>query len=332
MVSIIVPIFNTDKYLERCIKSIINQSYKEWELILVDDGSTDDSAAICKTYEAMDDRIQYLFQQNKGVSYARNLGIEHAAGKYISFIDSDDDIMPNMLEVLIQTMNHEKPDMIYFNCKVVAKRKKDEWNPNVIEGTFSLPSIKERTEFILSTFLNYGISFSVWNKLYIRSLLEQHEIRFDEKTRIGEDIGFNTKYPLYARKITGIPDVLYTYRRRDNSAMAQYQEDKLCINDFSLMLENIEKQYLKSGGTKSNFNLIFIKTMDNQYYQIKDRKFYERYVHVVENKKFLLKHTIFALIRPWKFLRLFQNSLAKRKWKDHLYIFRYLVITYSVIT
>ncbi len=110
-ISIVVPIYNAEKYLDRCIQSILNQSYKDLEIILIDDGSTDSSNKICNNYQKRDNRIKFISQKNEGVSAARNRGISEATGEFIGFVDSDDYIQPNMYETLYGLINK-------YNCDI----------------------------------------------------------------------------------------------------------------------------------------------------------------------------------------------------------------------
>ena len=119
LVSIIVPIYNTEEYIDKCVESIINQTYKEIEIILIDDGSTDNSPILCDKWEEKDKRIHVIHLKNGGVSRARNIGLKNANGKYISFIDSDDYVESNFIEVMIEEFMKEKADIVISKfCKV----------------------------------------------------------------------------------------------------------------------------------------------------------------------------------------------------------------------
>ena len=115
LISIIVPVYNVEKYLSKCIDSIINQTYKNIEIILIDDGSTDSSGAICDKYALVDSRIHVLHIENSGVSNARNVGLNHATGDYIGFVDSDDYIEPNMYELLLEELIADDVDVVQCN-------------------------------------------------------------------------------------------------------------------------------------------------------------------------------------------------------------------------
>ena len=114
LISIIVPVYNVESYLKRCIESILNQTFRDFELILVNDGSTDNSEIICKEYALKDERIKYFYQRNKGVSEARNKGIDNSSGEYIQFIDSDDYVDENFLEIVVNRFKRDNSDIVFI--------------------------------------------------------------------------------------------------------------------------------------------------------------------------------------------------------------------------
>lgn len=327
MVSIIVPVYNTEKYIERCIKSILSQSYSDWELLLVDDGSTDNSADICLKYIEKDIRIKYFYQENRGVSSARNKGIVSSKGDYIYFLDSDDVVHENLLETVVPIMENNDYDLLYFNTESLSEDGETYWNIPVEEGAFEFSDYRQRIDFILFKYLNFNIGFAVWNKLYRADIIKSNSVLFDEGVGMGEDVGFNLKYLLYVKKIFGISQTLHQYWKRSGSIMSQDSSKTFWINDFVIMLLNVKKQLEKSDIPIRFFNKIYIKTMDNQYRKRNDRREYKQHVKKVKDKLWLLKLTVVALFRPWDMVAVFKNPDAKRKWKDHLFILRYLIFS-----
>ena len=166
-ISVIVPVYNVEKYLERCLKSIISQTYKKFEVILVDDGSTDSSGTLCDEYKQVDDRIKVLHKKNGGLSSARNIGIEYSKGEYLTFIDSDDYVAPNYLEVLMQLVEqYEAP---------VATVK------SIKTNTSEFVSCKNGKEKLFSTSeamfqmcINEWFGVSAWAKLYHRDVFASY--------------------------------------------------------------------------------------------------------------------------------------------------------------
>ena len=124
-VSIIVPVYNTERFLNRCIDSVLAQTYSDWELLLVDDGSTDSSGSICDEYATQDSRIRVFHKENGGVSSARNLGLDYARGEWITFVDSDDYIAPDMIEKLYETQKRNNADITVCGYRWVDKEGKN---------------------------------------------------------------------------------------------------------------------------------------------------------------------------------------------------------------
>lgn len=158
-ISIIVPVYNVEKYMNKCINSILKQTFKDFELILVDDGSTDHSGKICDDFEKMDSRIRVIHKKNGGLSSARNIGISNAHGDYLGFVDSDDYIAPDMYEVLYKNLIRENADISAcgrYECYAGKKFK-------ITESYYKVLAVQEAVEFILKG-KNAGVS--AWDKLY----------------------------------------------------------------------------------------------------------------------------------------------------------------------
>lgn len=210
-ISIIVPIFNLERYIGRCINSIIKQTLHEWELILVDDGSTDDSISICRKYEENDSRIRLICQENMGVSFARNIGIENAQGKYISFVDGDDWIEPDMYELM-----WEKADKT--GATIIIAGHMDDYGDCIYNkfrsGYSKVFGIRQaRVEFFKQNLYGWG----PFAKLYTRELLKF--CKFNTKLTIAEDMLFNWQILNISQSILYLPIYKYHYYHRENSAM-----------------------------------------------------------------------------------------------------------------
>lgn len=201
--SIIVPVYNTKTYLERCVKSILNQNYDGFELILVDDGSSDGSADICDEYAKSDKRVRVIHKKNGGVSSARNCGLKMATGDYVWFVDSDDYIQQDALLILHEVVMRDKKDLYVFNT-----HKENE----TFEGDLDT--------FFQRYYFTYVLKYAPWNKLYKRSVLNQYQLQYDEEETIGEDLLFNINYYSHMEKeIQFINKQLYFYDNRPGSAM-----------------------------------------------------------------------------------------------------------------
>lgn len=202
MISIIVPVYNTEKYLGCCINSILNQSYQDFELLLVDDGSKDSSGAICDKYAEQDSRVRVFHKENGGVSSARNMGLDNAKGEWICFVDSDDEIQ-NIAALSVANMN---TDMILFTLKMV--------NTDGIANCYPLmPFLDDldTKENYIKNYLHFHIFNSVYAKLIRRSIFE--DLRFDTSIKFGEDALFNLQLMKLVNKITVCNEIVYIYNR-----------------------------------------------------------------------------------------------------------------------
>lgn len=229
LVSIIIPVYKVEKYLEQCINSIIAQTYKKIEIILVDDGSPDHSGKICDEYARKDERIKVIHKKNGGLSDARNKGINQATGKYIAFIDSDDYVEPNYLEKLYDAITKFDTKIAQCNIQKISE------NNNKLEAIGDeTEKIKDGKTMIEELYDNKWENTVVWNKLYLRQLFE--DIRYPIG-KIHED-EFTTYKILYEiEKIVIIPEYLYCYRQREESIMGK----KYNLNKLD-MLEALEKR------------------------------------------------------------------------------------------
>lgn len=172
MISIIVPVYNAEKYLRECIDSILQQTYTDIEVLLIDDGSTDDSLSICQEYEKKDKRVKVYHKKNSGVSDTRNFGIDHANGEYISFCDSDDKIASSLYEVLINLMRTYRVDRVVSGyAYLFSNGRKVHSKPRMPDGKYSSNYILRKMidDGTLSGFLFSGVNNSLFKKRIIYS-------------------------------------------------------------------------------------------------------------------------------------------------------------------
>ena len=221
-ISIIVPIYNVEKYLTNCIDSILNQTFKDFELILVNDGSTDNSLEICKHYKDIDDRICIIDKKNGGLSSARNAGLAFASGEYVGFCDPDDKINERMYELLYQSILENNSDCCVCSYKSfktdsdIESSCSDKRNVLVFNGN-------EIIEYFLGDGRN--MLASVWTKLINRKLIEN--LRFNEAMAFGEDYCFSLETLLNCSKVTMLENCeLYYYFLREDSAMKKVNSEK----------------------------------------------------------------------------------------------------------
>ena len=215
-ISIIVPVYKTEKYLRRCIDSILAQTFTDFELILVDDGSPDNCPKICDEYAEMDSRVRVIHQENGGVSSARNKGLDNARGKYIMFCDSDDYVDPSWCSQYYQAI------LWYPNAWIVG---------DIIRGTYNkdngLKNKIKTNEGKLNYFDIYisGLSAYSCNKIYSKDILNANGIRYDIKIHISEDVVFNIEYYKCCQQVFYISEQLYYYCDNSDSVMNRYSPD-----------------------------------------------------------------------------------------------------------
>lgn len=212
MISVIVPVYNVEKWLSRCIASILAQTYTNFELLLIDDGSSDHSGVICDEYAGRDPRVRVLHKSNGGVSSARNLGLGNARGEWIAFCDADDYVSPYYLENLYKAASAPDIDLV-FNYAIVdcnGKAEKETYPEKVIH-------LNELSELFLYNDLIWHTS--TWSKLFKRSIIYSQNLRYIEDVHIGEDALFLFNYILNCRRIKVICTCDYHYIIRNTDSL-----------------------------------------------------------------------------------------------------------------
>ena len=238
LISVVVPIYNVEKYLTKCIDSIINQTYKNLEIILVDDGSPDNCGKICDEYKKKDNRIKVIHKKNGGLSDARNEGIKIATGKYIGFIDSDDFVNLKMIEILYDLLKNNNADISVVSYKYYFGEEEN--NNESVE--IKSPKILSNIDAITYLFDNNKLGNYAWNKLYKLSLFDDVKYPVGKKM---EDLG--TTYKLFSKsnKIVYSDTELYYYLQRGDSILHSVDK-KLCNDKFELCYErflDLKKDY-----------------------------------------------------------------------------------------
>jgi glycosyltransferase involved in cell wall biosynthesis len=226
MISVIIPVYNAEKYLKKCLKSVIEQTYKEFEVILINDGSTDNSAVIAKYFEQKDKRIRVIEQENSGPAQARNRGIEAAVGEYIAFIDSDDWVSPEMLMELYNAAERETADLVICGFEYFSKGKTRRVSQNIEPGVYIGENIEKLAYDLIATYEKKRLRpFSVV-RMVRREILFKEHIRFDNKLKRSEDYLFWVQVHFKVKCINVITDkILYTYNQRDSSISHNYVKD-----------------------------------------------------------------------------------------------------------
>jgi len=226
--SVIVPVYNVEQYLIRCLESLRRQTFEGYEAILVDDGSTDQSGAICDRYADMDSRFRVIHRQNGGLAAARNTGLDKAQGTYIMFLDSDDDLEKEALAKVRETMNRGHYDIASFAARRIDEDRKFlyelRFDDRVGERTFNDDS---RELFLWQDFLQYKVGWEVCFHVFCREQIEKYGIRFDECVKYAEDLPFTFRYMLHVTKWVKMPDILYNYTFRNSSISKQTHKEAM---------------------------------------------------------------------------------------------------------
>lgn len=216
-VSIIIPVYNAEKYLARCVDSVLGQEYTDFELLLIDDGSRDGSGAMCDAYAAADSRVRVFHKENAGVSAARNQALSEARGSYIQFLDSDDWMTPDSTKLLMRAAEEGDCDLVIADFyRVVGERvsrKGDIEEEGVMsQEAFAAHMMENPADFY------YGV---LWNKLYRRSIIEAHGLRMNAEISWCEDFMFNLEYIRFAERIQALRAPIYYYVKRKGSLVSQ---------------------------------------------------------------------------------------------------------------
>ena len=221
MVSVIIPVYNVEEYLRQCVDSVLNQTYKDLEIILVDDGSPDHCGAICDEYATRDNRIKVIHKPNGGLSDARNAGLNVATGEYVLFVDGDDYIASSLVETVASVMNQGKDLVAFRFCRVRQDGSITEGDPFIAEN-WDLETPEERSKFYAKVLLQYKIGWEACTRMFRRDMIEKLNLRFEDNRRIfAEDLCFSICYCLEAQQIACVENSLYYYRFRDDSIMGQ---------------------------------------------------------------------------------------------------------------
>lgn len=269
LISIIVPVYKVEQYLERCVDSILNQNYTNFELILVDDGSPDRCGAICDDYAKKDGRIRVVHKSNGGLSDARNAGLVLAKGEYIAFVDGDDWVSPNYLERLLNALKISESDIC--ECEIVRTTGNSEILSHMDSGVFETFDTQEALKMLIQ---DYNFHQYVWNKLYKRKCLDG--ILFD-KGKTNEDEFWTYQVFGKANCVAKISDVLYFYYQREDSIMgtgynlsrldaleAKQRRQSYIENNFPALLDIAKINLYSSCIYNGQMTLKFLKNLEKQ--------------------------------------------------------------------
>lgn len=216
-VSIIVPVYKVEKYLDRCLSSILSQTFSDFEVVLVDDGSPDNCPQMCDSFTHLDSRIKVIHKKNEGLGVARNSGLDVAKGEYVIFVDSDDWMDIRQCESLVNTIEKQSADVALCGYKVV--------NDEVILSRFPIGLNRNLVDgrYLLKKYLTGVINMSVWHGIYRKDFLERNNLRFiSEREIISEDVTFSIPVACAARRVAFIRDDYHNYYVNSNSLSRTY--------------------------------------------------------------------------------------------------------------
>lgn len=262
--SIIVPVYNVEQYLRQCVDSIIQQTFTDFEVILVDDGSTDSSGQICDEYERLNSSIRVIHQKNRGPAGARNTGIEASSGKWILFFDSDDWIEHDTLEVLYSNICKSNLDLYCWNMK---KSDKDR---NTIEevvfyienDVISFKNEKEKFDYFFNTLMQYKCGWEIYQRAFRRSIIVDNGLKFHPISEVfAEDYLFAFEYLLRVNKIGLICNMFYNYRQLENSLIH-------CTDKSTVLLRLYNFAVIGYRSAKTERLTYFCKNYEKLYFML----------------------------------------------------------------
>ena len=314
LISVIVPIYNVEKYLDRCIKSIVNQSYKNLEIILVEDGSPDKCGEICDKWKKKDERIKVIHKENGGVSSARNVGLKYANGEYITFVDSDDWLKDDMIEHLLKKLIDNNVDISICTCIVATN--KSMWDPNAGRKDCIITK-KEAIKRLL-----YKEFCVVWGTLFSRNVIEG--IFFREDISNNEDSYFLFNSFKKAKKIYKSCEAKYIYNRQQEASITKNKNKKMALDqvkvanlikdDLKNKLSEYEKEYsFYKFCALYNLNRDFIDMnmfddLTIKKYKIELKEYYKKIIFNNKVKNKLKMKTTLLILCPKVFKKIKSRS------------------------
>ena len=236
LITIIVPVYNVENYIKECIESLVNQTYQNIEIILIDDGSTDSSGCICDNYAESDSRIKVIHKKNEGLGFARNTGLMAAKGKFVTFIDSDDKADADLIERLIKGIFEFDCDTCIGGFRRISESGvvsyEEQYDDAIFSGT-NVYNVLFARMLGSSPDKHDAIRMSVWNVMYSMNIIRENKLKFpSERKLISEDLIWDSEYYKYAKRVKVINSTAYNYRITPGSLTKKYKPDmleKICV-------------------------------------------------------------------------------------------------------
>lgn len=309
LISVIIAAYNVEKYIEKCIYSLLEQSYSSFELIIIDDGSTDTTGLLCDKMEKEDARIHVYHTRNNGVSEARNIGIKRAKGKYITFVDADDFVARDFLNVLSSGMGKGQLSIIDF---YYVKEDRVYTNSKNRGNELQLTNI-EALEKIYSSDLFQGY---IWNKMFLREIINNENLEFNKNIKIWEDLLFCVAYLSKIEKVVYINSALYYYVQRSDSAMGNITNwhentQNIAMREIMKYADQIKGNFLKK--TKEVYANLLINSIVNKHNSKINDIEREKTITIVQNLKTRLGSKEYLKFLLLKYMPCSLNKLLKMK-------------------
>lgn len=333
-VSIIIPVYNAEKYIDKCLNSVLNQVLQDIEIIIINDGSTDNSIKILRKLLEQDSRIKLISKENKGASVARNIGIKEARGEYIGFVDIDDYIEKDMYYKMYNKAIEGKFDIVSCGFREENNSGYMEFNRTLFEHDNLHGDIIEKEYFkyiVEDKFLGY---LPLWNKIFRRKFIEENKLIINESIILGEDRKFCCDAILKAKSISSVNEILYHYMKINNESLTSgydlkkidyYLKDRKDILEFvkkNIDNENIER-YLYIHNER-----IFYKLIDFCFKEMySENKFKNKYVNVrkiLSNREFVV--SINSNLKVSRLMKLLIYLIKKE-----LYCLSFIIIYFKAI-
>lgn len=313
ILSVIVPVYNVERYIKRCVDSILNQTFEQFELLLIDDGSTDESPSICDSY-TYDQRVRVIHQTNQGVSVARNNGIDNAVGQYIAFVDSDDFLEPDALSLLLSTMEQNTCDLVCASFQVVSMTK--------ILCTRKLKREMLSSVQLASLCYNNGFDVivgGVCGKLYRKDIIKKYKMCFPGNISYAEDNIFNIQYYQRINNAVMLDNVIYNYFYNNNSLTTKITNK--IYKDF-IYVSKERKNYFQTVVTNFRADDFANRTLSTLLILLRQMECQYKVSDAIKNIKSLMAEESIA--------GYINDSKCKRNTKFYINIFVILVKTRSV--
>lgn len=330
MISVIIPVYNCEKYIKKCVDSVLNGTYQDFEILLINDESTDNSLKVIKELEKIDFRIKVYDESHSGVSAIRNKGIRYASGEYIAFIDGDDYVEENYLEELIKPMTNDEVDWAVCGYKKVREERnivtEEKHFPDSFIRKDNLSDVIERI-FKNDSFRNL---YSNCMGLYRKRIIEDNNLFNDESLLYGEDVYFNYNYAHYIKSFAYIAKPLYNYILHNKSSSRSFIK-KIDFAEMIKLIENIEdkrkfyKEKQTVGMSIYYLNLFIRPLMDNLFIsdQSENKKYIEELKVCLDNK------TVKEVFNNVKVLDIIKN--AKTVGDGINYAIYYYILRYKLL-